>query len=417
MTAVAVILKGYPRLSETFIAQEILALEQRGLNLQIISLRHPTDETIHPVHREITALVTYLPEYLHSEPFRVLRGFVAARRLPGYARAYAIWRGDLDRDPTRNRIRRFGQACVLATELPGDINHLYAHFLHTPASVARYAAIMRGLPWSCSAHAKDIWTSPDWEIAEKLADAAWTVTCTRAGFDRLVGLAADPASVGLVYHGLDLDRFPPPPDALPARDGGDPDDPVVILSVGRAVEKKGYGDLLAALAQLPPELNWRFRHIGGGGASGRLKAESARLGLTGRIDWLGAQPQEQVLEELRAADLFVLSSKIGKDGDRDGLPNVLMEAASQSLPLLATSVSGIPELVENGRTGLLVESGDIEGLSQSLARLIRDPRLRRDLGAAAAREVREVFSLTGNIAGIAARFGLAEERERVAACE
>ena len=417
MTAVGVILKGYPRLSETFIAQEILALEQRGLDLRIVSLRHPTDKNIHPVHREIMAPVTYLPEYLHSEPFRVLRGFAVARKLPGYRRAYAIWRRDLGRDPTRNRIRRFGQACVLAAELPDEITHLYAHFLHTPASVTRYAAIMRGLPWSCSAHAKDIWTSPDWEIAEKLADAAWTVTCTHAGFDRLAGLAADPARVGLVYHGLDLDRFPAPAGARPARDGGDPCDPAVILSVGRAVEKKGYGDLLAALALLPPEINWRFRHVGGGGGSGQLKAEAARLGIAGRIDWLGAQPQERVLEELGAADLFVLSSKVGKDGDRDGLPNVLMEAASQSLPLLATRVSGIPELVESGRTGLLVEPGDIENLAQSLTRLIREPGLRRDLGAAAAHKVRESFSLSRNIAGIAERFGLAEDRERAAACE
>ncbi|MBE9555561.1 MAG: glycosyltransferase [Proteobacteria bacterium] len=417
MTAVAVILKGYPRLSETFIAQEILALQRRGLDLRIVSLRHPTDKEIHPVHREITAPVSYLPEYLHSEPFRVLRGFAAARKLPGYARARATWRHDLARDRTRNRVRRFGQACVLAAELPGDITHLYAHFLHTPASVTRYAAIMRGLPWSCSAHAKDIWTSPNWEIAEKLADAAWTVTCTRAGFDRLAGLAPDPDKVGLVYHGLDLDRFPPPTGARPARDGGDPGEPAIILSVGRAVEKKGYGDLLAALALLPPEMNWRFRHIGGGGVSDRLKAEAERLGITGRICWLGARSQEKVLEELRAADLFVLSSKIGKDGDRDGLPNVLMEAASQTLPLLATSVSGIPELVEDGRTGLLVEPGDIEALARSLARLIRDPELRRELGAAGARKVGADFSLSGNIAGIAARFGLTEPREQATACE
>jgi glycosyltransferase involved in cell wall biosynthesis len=417
VTAVAVIVKGYPRLSETFIAQEILALERRGLDLRIVSLRHPTDKDIHPVHREIGAPVSYLPEYLLTEPLRVLRGFAAARKLPGYARAHAIWRRDLGRDPTRNRTRRFGQACVLAAELPGDVTHLYAHFLHTPASVARYAAIMRDLPWSCSAHAKDIWTSPDWEVAEKLADAAWVVTCTRAGFKRLTDLAPDPDKVGLVYHGLDLDRFPPPAGARPARDGGDAGDPVVILSVGRAVEKKGYGDLLAAFALLPPELNWRFRHIGGGGNSGKLKAEAARSGIADRIDWLGAQPQERVLEELRAADLFVLSSKIGKDGDRDGLPNVLMEAASQALPLLATRVSGIPELVEDGQTGLLVEPGDIESLARSLTGLIQDPGLRRNLGAAAARGVVENFSLSGNIAGIASRFSLTETRERAAACE
>lgn len=417
MTAVAVILKGYPRLSETFIAQEILALQRRGLDLRIVSLRHPTDTSIHPVHRDITAPVTYLPEYLHNEPIRLFRGFAAARILSGYRRARAVWLRDLRRDPTRNRIRRFGQACVLAAELTRDVTHLYAHFLHTPASVARYTAIMCGLPWSCSAHAKDVWTSPDWEIAEKLSDAAWTVTCTRAGLDRLAALAPDPGKVGLVYHGLDLNRFPPPAAARPARDGGDPADPVIILSVGRAVEKKGYDDLLAALALLPPTVNWRFRHIGGGALSETLRTAATTLGIAERIDWLGAQLQQRVLEELRAADIFVLSSRIGKDGDRDGLPNVLMEAASQALPSLATRLSGIPELLEDGHTGLLVEAGDRQALALALARLAGDPQLRRNLGAAAARRVSECFSLAGNIAGIAARFGLMEERGRAVACE
>lgn len=417
MTAVAVILKGYPRLSETFIAQEILALQRRGLDLRIVSLRHPTDRDTHPVHREIGAPVNYLPEYLLDEPLRVLRGFAAARKLSGYARAHADWRADLARDPTRNRIRRFGQACVLASEMPVEISHLYAHFIHTPASVARYAATMRGLPWSCSAHAKDIWTSPDWEIEEKLDDAHWVVTCTRAGYERLAALAPDPSKVSLVYHGLDLDRFPPPDRARPTQDGGDPAAPAVILSVGRAVEKKGYDDLLKALARLPEGMNWQFRHIGGGANIRRLKAEAERLGLVGRIDWLGAQPQERVLEELRRADLFVLPSKVGKDGDRDGLPNVLMEAASQALPLLATRVSGIPELVEDGHTGLLVEPGDTGALADAMRRLIEDPGLRQALGLAAASRVRAGFTLDGNIAGIASLLGLEGGKETMAACE
>src|SRR5204862_6232629 len=165
----AFVVKGYPRLSETFIAQEILALEQRGLDILIVSLRHPTDLAIHPVHREIRAPVLYLPEYLHDEPRRVLRGWRQARRLPGYRTAWRIWLKDLIRDPTPNRIRRFGQALVPATELPADIGQLHAHFLHTPASVARYAAAMRGTEWSVSAHARDVWTIPFWEKRDKLA--------------------------------------------------------------------------------------------------------------------------------------------------------------------------------------------------------------------------------------------------------
>jgi len=177
---VAVVLKGYPRLSEAFIAQEIAALERRGLECLIVSLRRPTDRRRHPVHAEIRAPLLYLPEYLYREPLRVLRAWRRLRRWPTYAPARALWLRDLRRDPTPNRLRRFGQALVLADELPRDVTQLHVHFLHTPASVTRYAALLRGLPWSGSAHAKDIWTTPDWEKREKLAACAWLVTCTAA---------------------------------------------------------------------------------------------------------------------------------------------------------------------------------------------------------------------------------------------
>ena len=117
---VAFILKGYPRLSETFIAQEIRALEQRGLDIRIISLRHPTDHALHPVHKRIRAAVNYLPEYLYQEPMRVWGAWAKVRRLPGFDQARRLWLDDLRRDPTPNRARRFGQAMVLAAELVDD---------------------------------------------------------------------------------------------------------------------------------------------------------------------------------------------------------------------------------------------------------------------------------------------------------
>ncbi len=360
---VAFVLKGYPRLSETFIAQEILALEQRGLDVLIVSLRQPTDRTLHPVHRLIGAALLYLPEYLYQEPRRLWQGWRRARRQPGYRRAWRVWLADLVRDPTPNRIRRFGQAVVLAAELPADIGHLHAHFLHTPASVARYAALIRGLGWSVSAHAKDIWTIPAWEKAEKLADAAWAVTCTGAGHTHLAQLAPRPDRVALCYHGLDLERFPPPPARPLGGDGSDPDRPVVLLSVGRAVAKKGYDDLLAALALLPARLEWHLVHIGGGALGVGLRRRAEALGLSHRIEWRGAQPQPEVLAACRAADLFVLACKVAPDGDRDGLPNVLMEAQSQRLACVTTNVSGIPELIEDGVTGLLTPPGDPAALA------------------------------------------------------
>jgi glycosyltransferase involved in cell wall biosynthesis len=406
---VAFVLKGYPRLSETFIAQEILALEQRGLGIEIVSLRHPTDRAIHPVHGQIRAPVLYLPEYLKDEIRRVFGAWRRVRLLPGYRAARQAWLADLVRDPTPNRIRRFGQAVVLAAELSPDIHHLHAHFLHTPASVARYAAMLRGLGWSVSAHAKDIWTIPAWEKREKLGSAQWAVTCTHSGQGHLAELAPAPGTIALSYHGLDLDRFAPPPrDAGTERDGSDPARPVIVLSVGRAVEKKGYDDVLAALALLPRGLAWRFVHIGGGALAKRLKRQASRLRIEDRTEWRGARPQPEVLAAYRAADLFVLASKIGKDADRDGLPNVLMEAQSQRLACVATQLPGIGELIEDGRTGELVPPGDSRALAASLEALIRDPARRRRLAAAGEARVRREFDMESGIAVLAALFGLPE---------
>jgi glycosyltransferase involved in cell wall biosynthesis len=406
---VAFVLKGYPRLSETFIAQEIRALEERGLDILIVSLRHPTECAVHPIHCEIRAPVLYLPEYLYREPLRVWRGWRRARRLPGYREARRLWLNDLRRDPTPNRIRRFGQALVLAAELSGPIRHLHAHFLHTPASVARYAALLRGRGWSVSAHAKDIWTIPEWEKREKLAAARWVVTCTESGHRHLAELAPRPDRLALCYHGLDLARFPPGPRRTGARDGGNPADPVAILSVGRAVEKKGYDDLLAALALLPAELSWRFVHVGGGAGAGRLKRHAAALGLGGRIEWRGARPQPDVLAAYREADLFVLAARVARDGDRDGLPNVLMEAQSQALPCIATGLPGIAELIEDEKTGLLVPPQNPTALARALERLIRSPGLRRQLGTAGEARVRRDFDMGAGIDFLAERFGLSED--------
>jgi glycosyltransferase involved in cell wall biosynthesis len=387
--AVAVVLKGWPRLSETFIAQELRALEERGFSLRLYSLRHPTDRHVHPLNRAVQAPVVYLPEYLWHAPGRVVRGWRVARRLPGYAAARRAWLRDLWRDRTPNRIRRFGQALVLAAELPPDVGHLYAHFLHTPASVARYAALMRGLGWSVSAHAKDVWTTPDWEKSEKLAEAAWAVTCNAAACDHLSALAAG-KSVALVHHGVDAARFPPAP-ARPHRDGGDPGEPLILLSVGRAVPKKGFPDLLAALARLPRDLHWRLVHVGGGPLLPQLQAQAAALGLAGRIEWRGARAEDDVRSAYRMADLFALASRVMPDGDRDGIPNVVAEAMSQGLAVVATTAGAISELVAHGQTGLLVPPEDPAALAHALAALIRDPARRLAFGTAGEKRIRQDF--------------------------
>lgn len=409
----AIIVKGYPRLSETFIAEELAALERAGLRFQIWSLRHPTDPAVHPVHREIRAPVFYLPEYLHDAPWRVLRGLGAAVRRPGFRPVLRQWWRDFRRDRTRNRIRRLGQALVLARELPPHITGLHAHFLHTPASVARYAALLRGASWSFSAHAKDIWTSPEWELGEKLADCAWGVSCTGAGTDYLNDIATRfgrAAPVRQLYHGLPLARFPAPP-AGPAtrraRDGGDPVRPVRLVSVGRLVDKKGYDILLRALALLPPDCHWRLVHIGAGPLAAALQEQASALGLADRIDWRGASDQAGVLAALRAGDIFTLACRVSADGDRDGIPNVLMEAQSQKLACVATRIAAIPELICDGKTGILVAPEDPAALAQALSRLIASPDRRAAMGNAARARIEVEFAMGECIAPLLTRFGLA----------
>ena len=399
--SVALVVKGYPRLSETFIAQEILGLEQRGLPIEIVSLRHPYDPSIHPIHDQIGASVRYLPEYLHREPLRVLTAWWKVRRWPSYPVLRSLWLQDLRRDFTMNRIRRFGQALVLAAELPASIRLLYVHYLHTPASVARYAARLKGLPYNVSAHAKDIWTSPAWELREKLQDCRWLTTCTKANRTYLQKLAPE-ADVFLTYHGLDAARFPEPPDRDDP-DGLDPDRPVQLLGVARLVAKKGVDTLLDALAMLPPELHWRYVHIGGGAEKVAIRAKASELGLEDRIDWQGAKAQAEVVDAYRNADLFVLACRIADDGDRDGLPNVLMEAGSQELAVVTTAVSAVPELITDGQNGLLVKPDDPAGLARALEALIRNPARRQQLGRQGRRIVVERFAMDAGLDRLAAR--------------
>lgn len=400
----AIVVKGYPRLSETFIAQEIRGLEQRGMDIEIVSLRHPTDKHTHPVHAEIEAPVRYLPEYLYQEPRRVFAAWRAIRKSAGYREARRVWLRDLWRDRTPNRIRRFGQALVLAHELPEDIDHIHVHFLHTPASVARYASAMTGRHWTVSAHAKDIWTSPDWEIREKLDSCDWLVTCSAYARDHLAGLDASGSRVELVYHGLDSARFPMAPERRPLRDGQDPADPLRILCVGRAVEKKGHDILLEALGRLPDGLNWRLWHIGGGELRDTLRVQAERLGIADRVEWFGALPQGEVIEKYREADLFALASRVGDDGDRDGLPNVLMEAQSQGLACVATDVSAIPELIVDGETGVLVPSEDAGALSAAIAELALNPERRLSLGRNGEIRVRGTFSFAAGVDRLIEKF-------------
>lgn len=366
---IAVVLKGWPRLSETFIARELQALEARGLALSLWSLRHPTDRKTHPAHAAVTAPVAYLPEYLHQEPGRVFRAWRKLRWAKTYRAAKALFRADWTRDRTRNRLRRFGQALVLAAELPPDTKALYAHFIHTPGSVAPYAAALTGLLrrlGPCPRHLDDAGLGPRRQASGRAL--RHHLHRRRPCPPRRPQRQRPPAPQ------------PPWPRSRPlaaraaapaARRPRDPADPVTILSVGRAVEK-GAETLLDALARLDPALHWRFGHIGGG-LERRPESPRRTLGIGAQVTFMGSQSEDAVRSAMRDADLFALAPIVAADGDRDGLPNVLVEAQSQSLAVVSTRVGGIDELITDGANGVLCPPADPAAFAAALARLIADP--------------------------------------------
>ena len=396
---ICVVVHAWPRLSMTFVAQELVGLEQEGLDLWIATWGTP-DKIRHPIHDQLKADVHRLPK--GGAGFRrLLRAWRKVRHTDGYAAARNQFWTEYRKEPTKRKLRAFARGIMLAGELPEDIRAIYVHFIGSSATVARYASMISGLLLAASAHARDIWTSSEADIRAKLAAMKWCATCTTIGADHLQTLADADGKVHLIHHGLSFERFPSDIPARSGSNGSNAGEPVKLLSVGRAVEKKGFDVLLDALASLPPDLHWRWTQVGDGKIIDRLRRRADELGLSGRIEWLGARDQRAVIELYRSSDLFVLPCREASDGDRDGLPNVLMEAQSQGLPCLSTDFSEIPELIIDGETGVLVPPAQAAPLASALEGLIRSPEERELLGRAGYERVRSRFESESGIRKIA----------------
>jgi glycosyltransferase involved in cell wall biosynthesis len=252
--------------------------------------------------------------------------------------------------------------------------------------------------WSCSAHAKDIWTQSRSSLIAGLASAKWTVTCSRHGYERLRALSPRPERVHLSYHGLDLDRFSIFEEERPPHTGSDPRRPLQLLTIARAVPKKGLDILLRALASLGDDFHWRLVHVGAGGQLLSLQRQASALKIGDRITWLGSRSQDEVFDLYRQADLFVLPCRTARNGDRDGVPNVLVEASSQRLPCISTTVPGVLELLRNEESAILVPPNDSAALAFAIKRLAADPDLRDRLARSAEHRVRQNFDYRSSIA-------------------
>jgi glycosyltransferase involved in cell wall biosynthesis len=428
---VAYVLKGFPRLSETFVASEIYRVEQAGIPLRLFVLK-PVEEhergEPHAVVRRIRAQPLYLPATTSLSDVSRLRWLarnvpsflpalrrVARRRpLPLLRTAAVALHDSLRGGHTWCRLPRkvFLKDLLLGVALADrllaaeDVRHLHAHFAHGTTTVTWYASRITGVPFSFTGHARDIYTerlNPGGLLRRKLRAARFVVTCTEANRRHLEAIGGG-AEVHRVYHGLNADfaRLLTENGTVPTHNGR-----FRVLAVGRLVAKKGLDVLVEAVNMLvargvPAEaviVGHVAPHESEVGPA--LEQQIRALGLRGHVRIVGSMTQAELLDEYRRSSVFCLPCRVADSGDRDGIPNVLVEAMACAVPVVSTDVSGIPELVVDGENGLLVPPEDPVAVADALQRLHVDPALARRLGEHAEATVRAGFDgeqLAGQLA-------------------
>ncbi|UKO99540.1 glycosyltransferase [Nostoc sp. UHCC 0870] len=395
--SVAYVLKRYPRYSETFVVNEILAHEAAGLDINIFALRPPSDTHFQNIISQVRAPVTYIRKPLQGRVSDSLNSLAptaasyfwaelqeASKVIPDFWSKLAFAQGE--------KASTVYQAAWLAREVKlKGITHLHAHFGTVATSVARLASHFTGVPYTFTAHAKDIFhESVEFaDMERKLKDAARVVTVSDYNLkylEKIYNLAAN--QVQRIYNGLDLRQLQ---YSSPA------ERPPLIISVGRLIEKKGLSVLIDACAILKQK-NYEFQCqiVGTGALESTLRQQIIDLGLQSCVQIVGARPQNEVFQLVQQAAVFAAPYVIGKDGNRDGLPTVLLEAMALGTPCVSTVVTGIPEVVRDGETGLIVPQYDAEELAIALGQLLKDPALRVRLSTQARSLIESEFDICRN---------------------
>ena len=391
---IAYILAEFPSLSETFILREMIELRHCGVQLVIFALRAAPSHRVHERARELIPITHYRPPllslptvadacyFLARRPLRLSSCLGMALRQP--------WPGTFE---TLRRLRHVFTACSFARACGRlGVRQIHAHFANLPAEIAMAMAQLTGLKFSISTHAGDIHLQDRRRLCAKLDRAAFVTVCCRAHVELVAGLS--PTPVELIYHGIDPGEYSPPwPE------------PGLILAVGRLEEKKGFTVLLEALALLTRRgVACRSIIAGEGRLRFQLEERVRTLGLQERVEFAGEQSERQVERLLRRASVFAWPSVVARNGDRDGLSNVLLEAMAARLPIVASRVGAVEELVRDGENGLLAEPGNAGDLADKLALLLADAGLRARLGAAGRATVERNFDIRQWIPKLAAHF-------------
>ncbi len=380
------ILRRFPVLSETFILNEILALEARGIPVHIFSLAPSRDPRVHEDLSRLKASVTYIPEVADLKTLLSsnLRAAACYRRQYLRALFYALTRGH------STVLWRFLQSGYVANQAQQlCLRQFHAHFATRPTSVALLTSMITGIPYSFTAHAYDIYESQvdPTALTQKIDRARWVITISefnKAYLDQLSPAAA--GKIVRIYNGIDLIRFVPNDMRPPL--------PFTILTVARLVEKKGLPVLIEACRHLRErDVPFRCWIVGKGRLRSQLEAMIARWSLHDYVCLLGSRTQGEVLERYWSAHLYVLPCVLGSDGNRDGLPVSIVEALACGLPVVTTPMTGIPEVVRNRYNGLLVPDGDPKVLADAIESVIQDAHLYECLRANARASVASTFDL------------------------
>jgi glycosyltransferase involved in cell wall biosynthesis len=386
-----VLVNGFPRLSETFVLSELLDLERRGLRLHLVALRRPEEIVRQQALERLRAPVEYLADgtlWSRRVAVRTAHAALLLRRGASYLDALA----DVLRSPDFSRSALAGAALLAHRLMRLGSPPLYVHFAHKPGTYGRFAARLAGVPYALSAHAKDIWLTEPRELTAKASDATVVLTCTEEARAYVQGLVGGATRVHRIYHGIDV------PQRLPTVERtGTP----VVLVVARLVEKKGVDVLIRAAARLHATgAEFAVRIAGEGPEWARLQRLAHELGVAERVSFLGPLTESEVRGEYTRATVFALPCQLLANGDRDGLPNVLLEAMAHRLPVVSTTLAGVREAVVDGESGLLVAPRDEVGLADALERLFADGALRARLGTRARERVAERFDRRANLPAV-----------------
>jgi colanic acid/amylovoran biosynthesis glycosyltransferase len=392
MSGLAYLFERFPSFTQTFCYREIAELRRQGLKPPIFSIRRPVDEPAQNWDQAIANEVEYLPP--DAQLIREVDTAARRRRLPdGAVRQMAEWGRKTD-------FLRLYQAAWLGPRLQAlGVRHVHTHFAGLAARTAYWIDAFFGIGFSFTAHANDIFAPKPFEVSlGKLIGAARAVVTVSDFGVRFLqeNYPTDAAKLRRIYNGIDLARF---------RAAEFPDPQPMIISIGRLIEKKGFEDLIQACRLLRERgLDFRCEIVGEGPLEGTLQAQIAAAGLTNTVVLTGPLAQAEIIERLARSALFVLPCVAEKDGEMDNLPTVVMEAMAAHLPVVSTQVAGIPEMVVDEETGLLVPEHQPVALANAIERLVRDRAQARSLGEAGRRRAAQLFAIEKSAAELRSLF-------------